>query len=166
MRTTAGSFALVNSIPHRDATLVHNLRAQGAIILGKANLTEFVNFKGKIPWGWSAVGGQTRSAYTATGNPDGSSSGSAVGVAVGFAAGAIGTETEGSIINPSGRAAAYALKPSVGLISCSGIVPYASTADSVGPIARSAYDVAVILGAMVGGPDGDAASKLSAQSRL
>jgi amidase len=166
MRTTAGSVALLNSVPARDATAIRNLRARGAIILGKANMTEFGDFKGDIPRGWSAVGGQTRSAYKATGCPGGSSSGSAVGVSAGFAPGAIGTEADGSITLPSGRAAAYGLKASVGLISRTGMVPLASSIISVGPIAKSAYDVAVLLGAMVGSDDEDPASELSVEGDL
>lgn len=166
MHTTAGSYALLNSVPPRDATAVQNLRYKGAIILAKANLTEFANFKGQIPLGWSAIGGQTRSAYTATESVGGSSSGSAVGVSAGFAAGAIGTETAGSIMEPSAKAAAYGIKASVGLIPRTGIVPLTITADSVGPIARSTYDVAMLLGAMVGHDTEDRASKLGLDTTI
>jgi amidase len=154
MLTTAGSFALVNSIPKGDAPVVAKLRAKGGIILGKANLTEFANYKGDIPSGWSQKGGQTKSAYGPGAFPGdvgvgGSSSGSAVGVSAGFAAGAIGTETHGSIIGPSSRAALYGIKATVGLIPRKGIVPFSTTTDSVGPMAKSAYDTALLLGAMM-----------------
>jgi amidase len=155
MPTTAGSYALVNSIPKNDAPVIAKLRAQGAIILGKANLGEFGNFKGDIPWGWSSLGGQTQSAYGPGGFPGelcpgGSSSGSAVGVSAGFAAASIGVEIDGSIIDPSSRAALFGIKASVGLVSREGIVPTSKTADSLGPMAKSAYDVALLLGAMTG----------------
>jgi amidase len=163
MLTTAGSHALVNSIPKGDTPVVAQLRAKGAIILGKTNLTEFANHKGDIPSGWSQRGGQTKSAYGPGTFPGdvcvgGSSSGSTVGVSAGFAAGAIGTETHGSIVSPCSRAALYGIKASVGLIPRKGIVPLSTTADSVGPIAKSAYDAALLLSAMVGcdsnDPDG------------
>jgi amidase len=163
MLTTAGSHALVNSIPKADAPVVAKLRSKGAIILGKANLSEFANYKGDMPAGFSSLGGQTQSAY----GPglflgdicvSGSSSGCAVGVSAGFAAGAIGTKTHGSIVAPSSRAALYAIKASVGLISRSGIVPLSLTLDSVGPMAKSAYDVALLLGAMTGCGANDSAS--------
>jgi amidase len=159
MRTTAGSYALVDSIVPGDAAAVAQLRARGAIIIGKANLSELAHFKGDVPSGWSARGGQTQSAYVSGGNPGGSSSGSAVGVSAGFAAGAIGTETDGSLSSPCAKAAVYCVKATVGLISRAGMVPLTRTADTMGPIARSTYDVAPPLGAMAGRDDGDPASK-------
>lgn len=121
MLTTAGSVALAESIPRGDATVVAKLRARGAIIIGKANMTEFGNYKGEILWGWSSRGGQTQSAYGLGAFPGdvctgGSSSGSAVGVSAGFAAGAIGTETDGSIKDSASRAGLYAIKTTVGLV--------------------------------------------------
>jgi amidase len=154
MRTTSGSHALVNSIPSGDAPVVANLRMAGAIILGKANLSELAYFKGTdLPCGWSAVGGQTLSAYGPGGfsegvNADGSSSGSAVGVSAGFAAGAIGTDTTGSNLEPASRAALFGMRASVGLISRAGVLPTTSTGDT-----------ALLLGAMGGYDKNDPASK-------
>jgi amidase len=165
MRTTSGSHALVNSIPSGDAPVVANLRMAGAIILGKANLSELAYFKGTdLPCGWSAVGGQTLSAYGPGGfsegvNADGSSSGSAVGVSAGFAAGAIGTDTTGSNLEPASRAALFGMRASVGLISRAGVLPTTSTGDTLGPLAKSAYDAALLLGAMGGYDKNDPASK-------
>lgn len=165
MRTTSGSHALANCIPHGDATVVANLRARGAIILGKANLSELAYFKGfDLPLGWSAAGGQTKSAYGPGGFdggviPAGSSSGSAVGVSAGFAAGAIGTDTTGSNLEPSSRAALFGMRASVGLISRTGLLPTTSTGDTLGPIAKSAYDAALLLDAMVGYDRNDPGSK-------
>ncbi|KAJ9113977.1 hypothetical protein QFC22_005795 [Naganishia vaughanmartiniae] len=155
MHTTAGSYALVNSIPKEDATVIAKLRAAGAIILGKTTMTEFGNCKySKADWGWSARGGQPLSAYVAGGypnaNPDGSSSGSAISVSAGWAPGALGTETNGSLILPAGRAAGYALRSTAGLISCFGVVPISATIDTVGPITKSAYDTALLLECMSG----------------
>lgn len=161
MRTTAGSYALVNTVVPRDATVVAKLPSQGAIIIGKANLSEFAGYKGEVPSGWSVRGGQTQSAYVTGGSPGGSSSGSAVGLSAGFAAGAIGTETDGSILNPCEKAAAYGIKATVGLISRTGVVPVAMTADSLGPITRSTYDAALLLSAMAGKDDYDPASRSS-----
>ncbi|KAJ9103323.1 hypothetical protein QFC20_004800 [Naganishia adeliensis] len=155
MRTTAGSYALINSVVPEDATVVAKLRAAGAIIIGKANLSEFANLKGEVPSGWSARGGQTQSAYikggyAAGGAPGGSSSGSAVGVSAGFAAAAVGTESDGSMLVPCARAGVYGLKATVGLISRTGMVAPIRTADTLGPITRSTYDAALLLGIMAG----------------
>jgi amidase len=161
MRTTTGSHALIKSVPRGDAPLVANLRAHGAIILGKANLSELAFLKGTdLPCGWSAVGGQTQSAYGPGGFPGGcipagSSSGCAVGVSAGFAAGAIGTDTTGSNIEPSSRAALFGMRATVGLISRTGVVPVSSTGDIAGPIAKSAYDVALLLGVMIDNANGE-----------
>lgn len=164
MHTTAGSHALVNSVVPGDATVVAKLRAAGAIIIGKANLSEFANLKGQVPSGWSARGGQTQSAYVkggyaAGGAPGGSSSGSAVGVSAGFAAAAIGTETDGSMLVPCARAGVYGLKATVGLISRTGMVAPIRTADALGPITGSAYDAALLLGIMAGRDQKDSGSK-------
>jgi amidase len=164
MHTTAGSYALVNSVVPGDATVVAKLRAAGAVIIGKANLSEFANLKGQVPSGWSARGGQTQSAYVkggyaAGGAPGGSSSGSAVGVSAGFAAAAIGTETDGSMLVPCARAGVYGLKATVGLISRTGMVAPIRTADALGPITRSAYDAALLLDTMAGKDEKDLGSK-------
>ncbi|KAJ9124753.1 hypothetical protein QFC24_003121 [Naganishia onofrii] len=156
MNTTAGSYALLKSIVPRDATVTAKLRAKGAIVLGKAAMTEFANFKGlDLKNGYSARGGQCQSAYViggfdAGGDPSGSSSGSAVALSAGFAAGTLGSETDGSIIDPAGRAAAYGIKPSIGLVSRSGVIPISSSQDTVGPIVRSTYDAALLLGHLAG----------------
>jgi amidase len=138
------------------------------LVIGKANLSEWANFKASNSTnGWSAVGGQTQSSYVvggfkAGGDPCGSSSGSGVGVASGFAPISIGTETDGSIICPSERAALYGLKPTVGLASRSGIIPIAHSQDSPGPMAKSAYDVAMLLTIIAGFDARDTASKFYA----
>ncbi|KAJ9116369.1 hypothetical protein QFC22_004810 [Naganishia vaughanmartiniae] len=156
MNTTAGSYALLKSLVPRDATVTAKLRAKGAIVLGKAAMTEFANFKGlDLKNGYSARGGQCQSAYVvggfdAGGDPSGSSSGSAVALSAGFAAGTLGSETDGSIIDPAGRAAAYGIKPSIGLVSRSGVIPISSSQDTVGPIVRSTYDAALLLGYLAG----------------
>ncbi|KAL8280372.1 hypothetical protein RQP46_007289 [Phenoliferia psychrophenolica] len=155
MNTTAGSFALLGPSVPRDSHIVALLRKAGAIILGKANLSEFANYKGNITNGWSARGGQTQSAYVvggypAGGDPCGSSAGSGVAASAGWAAVTIGTETDGSIICPSNRAALYGIKPTVGLASRAGIVPISSTQDTPGPMAKSAWDAALILSVIAG----------------
>lgn len=164
MHTTAGSYALVNSIPKEDATVIAKLRAAGAIILGKTTMAEFGNCKySKADWGWSARGGQPLSAYVAGGypeaNPDGSSSGSAIALSAGWAPGTLGTETCGSLIMPAQRAAAYSLRSTVGLISRHGVIPISATCDTVGPITKSAYDAALLLECMSGCDAKDPASK-------
>ncbi|KAJ9121281.1 hypothetical protein QFC24_004617 [Naganishia onofrii] len=155
MNTTAGGFALLGAVVPSDAPVSAKLRKAGVIVIGKANLSQYANFKGNITNGWSARGGQTSSAYVvggfpAGGDPCGSSSGSGVGTSAGFAAAALGSETDGSIICPSNRAALYGIKMSVGLSSRSGVVPISSTQDTTGPMAKSAYDAALILENMVG----------------
>ncbi|KAJ9100953.1 hypothetical protein QFC19_005349 [Naganishia cerealis] len=138
-----------------DATVISKLRSKGAIVLGKASMTEFANFRGSIENGWGARHGQCQSAYVvggfdAGGDPSGSSSGSAVAISAGFAAGTLGSETDGSIIDPAGRAAAYGIKPSIGLVSRSGVIPISSSQDTVGPIVRSTYDAALLLTHLAG----------------
>ncbi|KAJ9092395.1 hypothetical protein QFC21_006897 [Naganishia friedmannii] len=155
MHTTAGSYALVNSIPKEDATVIAKLRAAGAIILGKTTMTEFGNCKySKADWGWSARGGQPLSAYVGGGypaaNPEGSSSGSAIALSAGWAPATLGTETCGSLISPTGRAAGYTLRSTVGLISRYGVIPVSTTLDTVGPIAKSAHDIALLVECMSG----------------
>ena len=155
MNTTAGNYAFLGSQVPGDAPVAAQLRAKGAIILGKANLSELANYKStNTTNGWSARGGQTQSAYVvggfaAGGDPCGSSSGSAVGVSAGFAAAALGSETDGSLVCPSNRAALYTIRMSVGLSSRSGVVPISSTQDTTGPMAKSTYDCALILENMV-----------------
>ena len=157
--TTAGSLALAENRTDRDAHLVSRLRSAGAVILGKANLSEWANFRAKNPTsGWSAVGGQTRNAYDPKMNPCGSSSGSGVAVSASFCAVAIGTETSGSILCPSAMNGVVGLKPTVGLVSRSGIVPISHTQDTAGPIGRSVADVAALLGGMLGADPLDAIS--------
>ncbi|MDB6147063.1 MAG: Amidase [Spartobacteria bacterium] len=149
METTAGSLALVGSTVPADAVLVQRLRAAGAVILGKANLSEWANFRGFAPFnGWSARGGFTRDAYLLDFDPCGSSSGSAVAAAVDMCAGAVGTETDGSIVCPSGNNLIVGLKPTVGLISQDGIIPIAHSQDTAGPMARTVTDVAILLGTL------------------
>jgi amidase len=155
MNTTAGGFALLGSVVPSDAPVSAKLRQAGVIVIGKANLSQYANFKGNITNGWSARFGQSQSAYVvggfeAGGDPCGSSSGSGIGVSAGFAAASLGSETDGSIICPSNRAALYGIKMSVGLSSRSGIIPISSTQDTSGPMAKSAYDAALILENMVG----------------
>lgn len=149
METTAGSLALVNSRVPADAPLVQKLREAGAIILGKANLSEWANFRGFAPFnGWSARGGFCRDPYVLDWDPSGSSTGSAVAPAVNMCAAAVGTETDGSIVSPSGNNLVVGLKPTIGLISQQGIIPIAHSQDTAGPIARTVTDVAILLGVM------------------
>lgn len=151
MPTTAGATVLRNSYPANDSHLAKKLRAAGAIILAKANLSEWANFRGDMSSsGWSGVGGQTKNPYVLDRNPCGSSSGSGASISANLAAFAIGTETNGSIVCPSNNNGLVGLKPTVGLISRSGIIPISFTQDTPGPMARSVEDVAVSLGTMVG----------------
>lgn len=151
MHTTAGSLALAGHIPAEDAFIVSRLRDAGAVILGKANLSEWANFRsGNSSSGWSSIGGQTNNPYDITRNPCGSSSGSAVAVAANLTALAVGTETDGSIVCPSGANGVVGIKPSLGLLSRSGIIPIAHSQDTAGPMARTVRDAAILLGAMAG----------------
>ncbi|MDH3532377.1 MAG: amidase [Gammaproteobacteria bacterium] len=159
MRTTAGSLALANHMPAEDAFLVSRLRNAGAVILGKANLSEWANFRStRSSSGWSSVGGQTKNAYDPARNPCGSSSGSAVAVAANLTTVAVGTETDGSVICPSGINGIVGIKPTLGLISRSGIIPIAHSQDTAGPMARSVRDAAILLAAMTGTDANDPAS--------
>jgi len=149
MQTTAGSFALVGSVVPADSVVVSRLRAAGAVILGKANLSEWANFRGNAPFnGWSARGGFTRDPYLLSFDPCGSSSGSAVGSAANLCATAVGTETDGSVVCPSGNNLNMGLKPTVGLVSQDGIIPIAHSQDTAGPMCRTITDVAIMLGVM------------------
>ena len=152
MLTTAGSLALIDApTPKRDAFVVERLRKAGALILGKTNLSEWANFRGnRSISGWSGRGGQTNNPYFLDQNPCGSSSGSGVAVSANLAAAAVGTETNGSIICPALTNGVVGIKPTLGLISRSGIIPIAHTQDTAGPMARTVADAAILLGAMVG----------------
>jgi len=162
MMTTAGSLALVGAPPRQDATVVRRLRDAGAIILGKANLSEWANFRGfRSSSGWSARGGQTRNPYALDRNPCGSSSGSAAAVAANFCAAALGTETDGSIVCPSSANGIVGIKPTVGLTSRAGVVPIAHSQDTVGPMARTVADAAIVLSALVGVDARDPATQAS-----
>jgi amidase len=151
MQTTAGSLALVGAPAHQDATVAARLRAAGAVILGKTNLSEWANFRGNNSTsGWSGVGGLTRNPYVLDRNPSGSSSGSAASVSANLVAAGLGTETDGSIISPANNNGVAAIKPTVGLTSRAGVVPISHTQDTVGPHARTVADAAAMLSALVG----------------
>lgn len=151
MHTTAGSRALAGSKPLQDSFVAKKLRESGAVILGKTNLSEWANFRGELSSsGWSGLGGQTKNPYILDRNPCGSSSGSGVAVSANLAVLAIGTETNGSIVCPSTANGIVGIKPTVGLVSRSGIIPISYTQDTPGPMARSVRDAAISLGALVG----------------
>ncbi len=163
MTTTAGSLALEGSIPPQDSTVARKLREAGAILLGKANLSEWANFRSEQSTsGWSARGGQCRNPYALDRNPCGSSSGSGVGPAANLCAAAIGTETNGSIVCPSNANGIVGIKPTVGLVSRAGIIPISHTQDTAGPMARTVADAATLLGALVGVDERDPATAASA----
>ncbi|HEX7975043.1 MAG TPA: amidase family protein [Anaerolineales bacterium] len=156
MTTTAGSLALEGSIAAQDAFLAGRLREAGAFFLGKANLSEWANFRSTHSVsGWSSRGGQVRNPYALDRSPCGSSSGSAVAVAANLCAAAVGTETDGSIICPAHTNGIVGLKPTLGLVSRSGIIPIAHSQDTAGPMARTVTDVAILLGALAGPDEGD-----------
>jgi amidase len=150
MPTTAGSLALAGSAPD-NAFIVRRLEANGALVIGKANLSEWANFRSThSSSGWSGVGGQTNNPYVLDRNPCGSSSGSGVAVAADLATVAIGTETDGSIVCPAGQNGDVGIKPTLGLASRAGIVPISAQQDTAGPITRNVTDAAVVLGALTG----------------
>ncbi|MGO9961879.1 MAG: amidase [Acidimicrobiales bacterium] len=149
--TTAGSLALAMSRPRHDATIVERLREAGVIVIGKANLSEWANFRDRhSSSGWSATGGQCLNPHVLDRSPGGSSAGSGAGVAGGFAPLAVGTETDGSILCPAALNGLVGIKPTVGLTSRAGVVPISSSQDTVGPIARSVTEAAVLLGVLAG----------------
>lgn len=151
METTAGSLAMKGHVASRDAFLVDRLRAAGAVILGKANLSEWANYRGaNSSSGWSSIGGQTKNPYGTLRNPCGSSSGSAVAVAASLTSVVVGTETNGSIVCPSSVNGIVGIKPTLGLVSRSGIIPIAHSQDTAGPMGRTVRDTAILLTAMVG----------------
>jgi amidase len=151
MQTTAGSLALAGNIASADAFIIKQLRAAGAVILGKTNLSEWANFRSNRPCsGWSSRGGQTKNPYILDRSPSGSSSGSGSAVSANLCAVAIGTETNGSIIAPSSFNGVVGLKPTVGLLSRSGIIPISFTQDTAGPMTRNVTDAAILLGALTG----------------
>ena len=159
MMTTAGSLALEGWYAPADAPLVAQLRARGAVILGKTNLSEWANFRSThSSSGWSARGGQTRNPYALNRTPSGSSSGSAVAVAAGLCVAAVGSETDGSIVSPASINGIVGLKPTVGLVSRRGVVPISHSQDTAGPLTRSVRDAAILLGALAGPDAQDPAS--------
>ncbi len=163
MMTTAGSLALEGSIAARDAFVVERLRAAGAVIIGKTNLSEWANFRStKSTSGWSGRGGQVKNPYALDRNPCGSSSGTGTAVAANLAAAGVGTETDGSVVCPSAAMALVGIKPTVGLVSRSGIIPIAHSQDTAGPMARTVTDAAILLGGMTGMDARDRATRGSA----
>src|SRR6185436_8481008 len=151
---------LVGQKPPRDAHLVTRLREAGAVLLGKTNLSEWANFRGERSIsGWSGRGGQTHNPYVLDRNPSGSSSGSAAAVSANLCVAAIGTETNGSIISPSTACGVVGFKPTVGLVSRSGVIPIAASFDTAGPITRTVRDAALVLAALAGGDDRDSATQ-------
>jgi amidase len=162
MQTTSGSLALEGNIAAKDAFIVKQLRKAGALILGKTNLSEWANFRGKRSVsGWSSRGGLTRNPYALDRSACGSSSGSGAAVAANLCAAAVGTETDGSIICPAQTNGIVGIKPTLGLLSRSGIIPIAHSQDTAGPMARTVADAAILLGAMTGLDSQDAATRLS-----
>ena len=165
--TTAGSYALEGSIPPADSAVAARLRTAGAVLLGKANLSEWANFRStRSSSGWSARGGQCRNPYILDRNPCGSSSGSAAAVSANLAAAAIGTETDGSVVCPSHACGIVGIKPTVGLVSRTGIIPLSHTQDTAGPMARTVRDAALILGSLTGVDPSDPATAASGERGL
>ncbi|SMD16592.1 amidase [Kibdelosporangium aridum] len=160
LQTTAGSRALLGTPPAKDAFQVQRLRAAGAVILGKANMSEWANFRSAKPTsGWSAVGGQTNNPYVLDRNPCGSSSGSGAAVAASLAQVAIGSETDGSVVCPAGMTGVVGHKPTLGLVSRTGVVPISAEQDTTGPMSRNVIDSAITLAVIQGRDPADAATK-------
>ena len=157
MPTTAGSLALKDNLTRRDAPVVARLRAAGAVILGKTNLSEWANIRSSNSMsGWSAIGGLVRNPYALDRTACGSSSGSGAATAASLAAAALGTETDGSVVCPSAMNGLVGLKPTVGLVSRTHVVPISHSQDTPGPMARSVRDAAMLFSAMVGSDPADA----------
>lgn len=164
LNTTACSFALLGSVVPRDSGVAARLRSAGAIILGKASLSEWANFRtDNAPNGWCARGGQGKNPYVASADPCGSSSGSAISAAAGMAAAALGTETDGSIICPASANSVVGIKPTVGLTSRAGVIPVSLRQDTVGPIARTVADAVLVLEAIAGHDERDSATAAAAR---
>lgn len=167
MQTTAGSLALEGNFAAKDAFIVKQLRKAGAVILGKTNLSEWANFRGKRSIsGWSSRGGLTRNPHALDRSACGSSSGSGAAIAANLSVAAVGTETDGSIICPSQTNGIVGIKPTLGLLSRSGIIPIAHSQDTPGPMARTVADAAILLGAMTGVDAADSATRLSKKRAL
>jgi amidase len=163
MTTTAGSLALAGSIPSRDAFVAERLRAAGAVLIGKANLSEWANFRStRSTSGWSGRGGQGKNPYALDRNPCGSSSGSAAAVAANLVAVSVGTETDGSIVCPGSANGIVGIKPTLGLVSRAGIIPVAHSQDTAGPMARTVRDAAMVLSALAGADARDPATAAAA----
>jgi amidase len=163
MQTTAGSLALLGSKPTRDSFVAQKLRESGAVILGKTNLSEWANIRSShSSSGWSGRGGQTTNPYALDRNPCGSSSGSGAAISASLCAVAVGSETDGSIVCPASANGIVGIKPTLGLISRSGIIPIAHSQDTAGPMARSVRDAAILLGALAGVDPRDGATSASA----
>jgi amidase len=159
MMTTAGSLAMLGSRPSKDSAVAQKLRDAGAVILGKTNLSEWANIRSSHSTsGWSARGGQTKNPYALDRNPCGSSAGSGAAVSANLCAAAIGTETDGSIVCPSTSNGLVGIKPTVGLVSRTGIIPISHSQDGAGPMCRTVRDAAILLGALTGIDDQDAAT--------
>jgi amidase len=167
MSSTAGSLALEGSIAAHDAFIVARLRAAGAVILGKTNMSEWANFRSTHSTsGWSSRGGQVLNPYALDRNPCGSSSGTGAAIAANLAAVGIGTETDGSIVCPSGATGLVGIKPTIGLVSRSGIIPIAHSQDTAGPMTRTVEDAAILLDAIAGADPADAASAAPQRRQL
>jgi amidase len=164
--TTAGSLALMDSRPARDATVAARLRQAGAVLLGKTNMSEWANFRStRSSSGWSGRGRQCRNPYVLDRSPGGSSSGSGVAPAASLCAVAIGTETNGSIVSPANASGVVGIKPTVGLTSRAGVIPISHTQDTIGPLARSVADAAAVLGPLTGTDPRDPATEAGAGHR-
>lgn len=163
MANSAGSLALADNRPAKDAFIVARLRAAGAVILGKTNLSEWANFRSsRSTSGWSSRGGQTRNAYVLDRNPCGSSAGTGTAIAASLASIGVGTETDGSIICPASVSGLVGLKPTVGLVSRNGIIPISISQDTAGPMGRNVSDVAMLLNALAGVDEADPAGHAAA----